>query len=471
MANTINKIKVINADDKTTVIGTYDVGTPNVYVSPKGNLNIETSAEIGNTAKGKINIESMDDVQIKPGDDILLYSHHRPEDKQDELAIKVMNGSETNIAKKDYPVKLQVNCAGITLTTKDKKLDDLVDTSKKEEEEFNVNVNTGKTSGNTKGYLKVRARAIDLRCEEHGGVAIQPYGHDSDGNMNKVKFEHGGGDGLEFFTDNTEKFSAFNDEYRFNKYGTVKLATREKTVSDKYQAGKDETTHYKYVKQNDDFYDVIDEGDETATWNSIIKTSNAFNDGKNRHAKFTSGGNLEIETVKTYYWAPVVVEGGVADDVMDPQFPVKDPLIEFNEKDILDNGCSVPVVGNVYQNGANMYRFLETAAPNINLKSEGKINLESSKDITVTTGTGETDFVKISTPTLKFEYKLTKKGNIEGADPTLTYSEYNNFGAPINDMPWTGSHVKGTVDISCKLSDVIRLVNWMKDNNQGPWQL
>ena len=50
------------------------------------------------------------------------------------------------------------------------------------------------------GYLKLRANAIDLRCEDHGGIAIQPKGYDGDGNMNKIKFEHGGGDGLEFGT-------------------------------------------------------------------------------------------------------------------------------------------------------------------------------------------------------------------------------------------------------------------------------
>lgn len=53
---------------------TYTVGLPNVYVNNKGNLNIETSTEIGNTPadKGKINIEANSDIQLKPGDDIVL---------------------------------------------------------------------------------------------------------------------------------------------------------------------------------------------------------------------------------------------------------------------------------------------------------------------------------------------------------------------------------------------------------------
>jgi hypothetical protein len=44
--------------------------------------------------------------------------------------------------------------------------------------------------------------------------------------MNKIKFEHGGGDGLEFGTFNTEKSSLYTDEYRFKRDGIWKMATR-----------------------------------------------------------------------------------------------------------------------------------------------------------------------------------------------------------------------------------------------------
>lgn len=117
--------------------------------------------------------------------------------------------------------------------------------------------------------------------------------------MNKIKFEHGGGDGLEFGTFNTEKASIFTDEYRFNKEGLWYMTSRVKEASDKADAS-DNTTAYKYKKQADDFYDVIDPEDEVADTNAIIKTANAFNYGKNRHAKITSKGNLEIATVQTF---------------------------------------------------------------------------------------------------------------------------------------------------------------------------
>lgn len=242
--------------------GGSSAGLPNVYVNEKGNLCIETSAEIGNTKKGKINIEAMDDIQIKPGDDITFYSHHR-EGNEDEVAIKIMNGAETDVPS-DYPVKLQLNCSEINLTTKDKNLHPK---DKDKAEVLDVTVNSAKSK---RGYLKVRARAIDLRCEEHGGIAIQPKGNDGQGHMNKIKFEHGGGDGLEFGTFNTEKASIFTDEYRFNKDGVIKIATRQKEISDKYD-GVDDTTQYKYVKQSDDFYDVIASEDPTCTWGDIVK--------------------------------------------------------------------------------------------------------------------------------------------------------------------------------------------------------
>jgi len=89
------------------------------------------------------------------------------------------------------------------------------------------------TEREERGYLKVRAQAIDLRCEKHGGIALQPKGYDSDGNMNKIKFEHGGGDGLEFGTFNTQKTSIFTDEYRFKKNGIWKMAVRETEASGK----------------------------------------------------------------------------------------------------------------------------------------------------------------------------------------------------------------------------------------------
>ena len=224
----------------------------------KHNLTIETTAadqytDGGKTKGGKINIEPISDLQIKPGDDVVLCSHHREDPT--EVSMKIHDGE-------DHPVKLQLNAANIVLTTKNKNKTMTKDATGKDTSTalyddpavMNVTVNSDK---NTRGYLKVRAQAIDLRSESHGGIALQPKGEDSNNHMNKIKFEHGGGDGLEFGTFNTEKTSIFTDEYRFNKDGVWKMATREKEVSDKADAS-DTTTAYKYVKQSDDFYDITD---------------------------------------------------------------------------------------------------------------------------------------------------------------------------------------------------------------------
>ena len=134
---------------------------------------------------------------------------------------------------------------------------------------------------------------------------------------------------------NSEKTSIYTDEYRFNKNGIWKMATRDKEASGKNIVDESETSlvllnkpatgAYKYKKNNasnnqekatadgktyeaaDDFYDFIDTTDEQCTTNDIIKTSHAFNNSKNRHAKYsekiTSKGalkkTLEIETVVT----------------------------------------------------------------------------------------------------------------------------------------------------------------------------
>lgn len=236
--------------------GNVNVGSPKVIELTKKKKGVNTSLVSGNN----INIEPRESVgetkggniSFKPGDDIELCSHHRILDNQDEVSVKVIDGD-------DLPVKLQLNAASMTVTTKGKTGNDA--------NVFDVNVNSGK---NTKGYLKVRAQAIDLRCEDHGGIALQPKGSDGQGHMNKIKFEHGGGDGLEFGTFNTEHTSLFTGDYRFNKNGVIRLATRTTQVSDKADAN-DATTAYKYVKAADDFYDNIDSNDPTCTWEDIVK--------------------------------------------------------------------------------------------------------------------------------------------------------------------------------------------------------
>lgn len=257
-----------------------------ISVSSKGNTQISSAKHIN--IEPLYNEEGSDegtygDIQMKPGDDISLESSHRASSKRDEITIKTTNGAS---GASKAPVKLQVIAADLTLSTKGKQVGI---GSNDSANVMNVNV----TTGSGKGYLKVRAQAVDLRCEDNGGIALQPKGYDGDVNphMNKIKFEHGGGDGLEFATFNTEKTSIYTDEYRFNKDGKILLSTRTPVAratdgSDPKYKADDATTHYTYTKQSDDFYDVIYEGesgsefynydptnvaDTSITWGDIVK--------------------------------------------------------------------------------------------------------------------------------------------------------------------------------------------------------
>lgn len=258
-----------------------DKGT-NVGLSGNNNINIEPRPAAGDgsgkNTPGLANRKG-GNIALKPGDDIEFWAHKRGTSKNDEVSVKML----TEVPKAGDPTKtdevaakLQLNAADIVLTSKDKQEDS---------DEMNITVNK---ETNTRGYLKVRAQAIDLRCEDHGGIALQPKGEDSDHFENKIKFEHGGGDGLEFGTFNTQHTSLYTTDYRFKKDGVIRLANRYTEVSDKADAN-DPTTAYKYKKNDatnnaalatsesktfdaaDDFYDFVETSDPTCTWEDIVK--------------------------------------------------------------------------------------------------------------------------------------------------------------------------------------------------------
>lgn len=433
----------------------------NTIVSSTNHINIEP-AYVKNGGEG-----TYGDVQIKPGDDITLESHHRALKKRDEITVKTSNGqSGTNKA----PVKLQVIAADMTLSTKGKTEDSNV---------MNVNV----TTGDGKGYLKVRAQAIDLRCEEHGGIALQPKGQDSSSHMNKIKFEHGGGDGLEFGTFNTEKTSIFTDEYRFNREGVWKMATREKldntkglegtagvTVGNgKYDPsndGIDETKHYSYKKQSDDFYDVISQSDEQCTTKDIIKTAYAMNGGKDRHTKITNKGAIEIATNPTYTIAieeaPIEPATATAVSTISTKIAALDSVAAgdvFNEGDF----TALPVAATVYTNGTQYFSFTEVAAPSIKIESGSELKLGGILDFGSSFNFGETD------NGIEVQYKLTKKNATKDCG-VLKVVGVNNHAT--NSLVVEGVTIAPgeTATIAqCSLLDMIKLVNYMKTNNQGPW--
>lgn len=253
----------------------------NVELSSPKHINIEPAQQ---TYENGAWTGNAGDIQIKPGDDISLYSSHRGS-KTDEVSVKVLDDS-------DHPVKLQIQAGEITLQAKQRNLTKAKDSTTGVESEneyqynddqanvFDINVTTeykpnrgtgSKKSG--KGYLKVRAQAIDLRCEENGGIALQPKGDDGSGNENKIKFEHDGGDGLEFGTFNTDKTSIFTNEYRFNENGKVFAVTRGTPTVQSYKEDGVTPKKTDYPTQADDFKDILDNS-KSCTWNDIIVAVN-----------------------------------------------------------------------------------------------------------------------------------------------------------------------------------------------------
>lgn len=457
--------------------GTISVSTKgNVTLSSNKNVNIEPIWDKGvQNYQGKYG-----DIALKSGDDIQFCSHHREPKKRDKVVIKNIDGS-------DNPVKMQMVAGEIELAVGTKN-NPKTATKKKDKTTGNdisgstlfkvddakvldVKVLTGNVldegtedERDERGYLKVRAQAIDLRCEKHGGIALQPKGYDGEGNMNKIKFEHGGGDGLEFGTFNTEKSSLYTDEYRFKKDGIWKMATRETTPSgktvydDNTPNGKTSTASLKYTKQADDFYDIIDIEDEQCTTKDIIKTSHALNNGKNRHTKYeektTTGGELkktlEIETVVTISYQPT--SETTTSDITIPE-SVSDVSKVYTISDFKD-AIKTVVLNNVAQkygvagdsdvtlsagdivtiNGSN-YTIVENFSPSIDITSGANLSIKakggelSLGGNTVEFGSDIIDLGEMEDG-LYAQYKLTKKNNSKPCD-ILKIKVINNQTTPL----------------------------------------
>ena len=412
-----------------------------ISVSSKGNVTLSSTKNVNIEPVWNNNEQAYagnyGDIALKPGDDIQFCSHHREPKKRDKVVVKNIDGS-------DNPVKLEVHAGEITLSTKNK-----IATKKKNATTgadttellfkaensgvLDVNITTGNIldSGATnerdeRGYLKVRAQAIDLRCEKHGGIALQPKGYDNDGFMNKIKFEHGGGDGLEFGTFNTQKTSLFTDEYRFNKNGIWKMAVREttpsgKTILDEREGGLQglpATSLLKYKKNNvtnnqtkayedgktyepaDDFYDFIDVEDYQTTTESIIRTAACLNN-EFIQTSTSSKKNFSISSISNY---KIIEYEGVASGseltftVDKTQVYTKDELkliLSGTTKlsEFIDTKLPFKIDGD---NG--IYRLSGNITPKVSIESEEEVDIDAKYgDVVLTSG----DTIKMEAPEIR----------------------------------------------------------------------
>lgn len=502
-----------------------------ISVSSKGNITLGSNKNINLEPKWSNNVSGYSgnygDIALKSGDDIQFCSHHREPKKRDKVVVKNIDGS-------DNPVKLQIVAGEIDLAvgtennpktaTKKKSKTDGSDTNdplfkQDDAKVMDVRILTGNTldagtnsERDERGYLKVRAQAIDLRCEKHGGIALQPKGYDSDGNMNKIKFEHGGGDGLEFGTFNAEKTSIFTNEYRFNKDGIWKMARRKtelsgKTIVDEgtIPNGKVATGMYKYTKNDsnnqligfesaDDFYDFIDTTDEQCTTKDIIKTAYALNSYPGVRTKITNDGELEISTsfkykveeinelpnnITPYIILSRAIPNITGLDYSSSQYKSVNDISE--EYAFYPNGTTIEQINNqevselslniifdgtqdIYGvNGETVIKFTLQPAPNIKIDSGAKLKLKGILDFGSSFNFGETD------NGIEVQYKLTKKNATKDCG-ILKVVGVNNHAT--NDLTVEGVTIapgQTGVIAQCSLLDMIKLVNYMKTNNQGPW--
>ena len=246
-----------------------------VYINPSNNFEINAGAAGGE----KLNLVAGDAIQVKPGNgEPLQLDCEQNLVDLNEFGVKVCNGS---MNKNSRVVGLKLNAAEITLDTQK------ANATEFDPEELQVKFRNDKwNSGEQVGitgpiYAKLKARAFDFRCYDHGGIAFQIAGADTAGKENKIKFESDrtseigatpvyckeGGKGLEFGTFNNEHASLYTGDYRFKGDAKVYGVTRNAPALN--SNGKID-----YPTQPDDFKDVINAATPNASWNEIIDAAN-----------------------------------------------------------------------------------------------------------------------------------------------------------------------------------------------------
>lgn len=255
----------------------------------KGNLELSSAA----AGLEKLNLVSADAIQIKPGRDG-VKTDVQPVQFDCELGtvdckeygFKICNGAITN--RDARVVDLKLNAASLTLDRQKS-----YEHKEAKDEAFDIKVRYDKWNegilDNSKNQgpigLQVKARAIDLRCYDHGGIALQIAGQDGSSHENKIKFESDrtsninedavyagvGGKGAEFGTFNNLHTSLYTGDYRFKDDAYVYGVTR--GALETAATGKID-----YPTQSDDFKDILNETHK-ATWKEIIDVARAYSDG------------------------------------------------------------------------------------------------------------------------------------------------------------------------------------------------
>jgi len=272
--------KYVNGTEITSGMVNSLATLKGIYVNASNNFEVNAAVAGGE----KLNLVAAQAVQIKPGID----ENGKPEAVQfdceqhgadaTEFTFKVCNGAQPKATR---VVGLKVNAAELTLDNQK------CNTTEFDADSIDIKVRNDKWNGGevvgTTGpvYLKMKARAMDFRCYDHGGIALQVAGTDSNGKENKIKFESDrtseigataayckeGGKGLEFGTFNNLHTSLYTGDYRFKGDAKVYGVTRNTPAVTS-------TGKIDYPTQSDDFKDVINATTPSASWNEILDAAN-----------------------------------------------------------------------------------------------------------------------------------------------------------------------------------------------------
>lgn len=253
--------------------------------------------------------------------------------------------------------------------------------------------------------LKIKSRNIDLRCNNHGGIALQIAGKDGDDNENKIKFESDrtssisepgtyngeGGKGLEFGTFNNLHSSLYTGDYRFRGNGFVYGVLRDAPVA---QGDKID-----YITQDDDFKDPINNTTPKATWNQIIEAANKC------------VGKEEVASVQQ-------VEGLIAEASIPGYTGTTGHLAtqEYVQDYVAQHGGGA----GSYQAGTGIYIEDNTISVN---------NYSNIEPLTALTDNADAlEYVKIGKSKGNFAVDVTGKYTWEATNPkeTTTVDEYDN---------------------------------------------
>lgn len=404
-----------NVEQKEGKVSGYDAL---VTLNQKGNLSLESPKHI--------NLEPGQGVQFKPITTMIIDTGNRIE----------KNGMDNDFNESIWEVKFD-------------------DYSKLPTEE--------KTKYDEYGYLKMKARAIDLRCLKHGGIALQIAGKDSAGHENKLKFESDrtsnineggtyngeGGKGLEFGTINNLHTSIYTKDYRFNNEAKVYAVKRVISAT---------TDKVDYQTQKDDFKDILLDSGQTpcvcdgtnwtnaygASWWEIVNVARKYADGKIGGGS-GSGSPIDPDIYATKTW---VEEKGY--------ITVSGLPVALKQIRITENGNLEITSSGLTDASLN--------PSNLNLESDNKVKVSAQNDVEINAKGAENDIILDATNNVIINAGKVKLWGVGGEESAKTAMVEAEKGILMGETP-SIKFMTAKISAKAKLTEITSMLEIGMFNN------